>query len=111
MKQWCFAQSTPPTPGVFDNSTTEPIPASGSSVASSSDGERDLADEVLSPAVENHYTWWVGAGNTESSRPAVGNGWFNWSGGELLFPCIEHVLIFPSDINASIPRAAGVGVI
>lgn len=111
VKQWCFAQSTPPTPGVFDNSPVVSLdvnPVSGSS-SSSSDGERDLADEILSPAVENHYSWWVGSGSAETSRGA-GGGWF-WSGGESFVDflpsrnsslCLDH--------NPRLPQPAGVGV-
>jgi hypothetical protein len=97
VKQWCFAQSTPPTPGVVDTPSLlklDVTPVVEEVGVISIDSERDLAAEVMSPKTENPYSWWIGAGIDESSRPGNGGGWFNWS----------------ADHHARIPRAATIGV-
>jgi len=102
VKQWCFAQSTPPTPGVVDTPSllkldvspvVEEVVGSGVGITSFDD-ERDLVAEVMSPKTENPYSWWIGAGIDENNRPGNGGGWFNWS----------------ADHHGHIPRATTIGV-
>lgn len=102
VKQWCFAQSTPPTPGVVDTPSLhkldvtpviEEVAGPGVGITSF-DNELDLVAEVMSPKTENPYSWWIGTGIDENNRSGSGGGWFNWS----------------TDHHARIPRAATIGV-
>ena len=61
VKQWCFAQSSPPTPGVFSRGGGSPV-------------EDDAPAPVASPQDEKEPSpgptaWWMGNGT----------GWFNWT--------------------------------
>ena len=65
VKQWCFAQSSPPTPGVFSRGGDSPVddkPPSPSVVPPQEKTEPPSASSA----------WWAGSGTGTG-------GWFNWT--------------------------------
>ncbi|KAF9647457.1 hypothetical protein BDM02DRAFT_3187974 [Thelephora ganbajun] len=64
VKQWCFAQSSPPTPGVFSRGKGSPV-------------EEDVPIATVVPQEKTEPSssataWWIGKGTGAS-------GWFNWT--------------------------------
>lgn len=64
MKQWCFAQSSPPTPGVFSR-------GKGSPVEEEVPIPQTDAQEGVEPP-SGATSWWMGTGGGTG-------GWFNWT--------------------------------
>jgi hypothetical protein len=67
VKQWCFAQSSPPTPGVFSRGNSSPVE---DDPPASQPAPQEKAEQSSTPTA-----WWVGAGTKTS-------GWFNWTTSE-----------------------------
>ena len=66
VKQWCFAQSTPPTPGVFSR-------GHGSPVEEDVPVPKAIIEEKIEPS-PGATAWWMGNGTGTG-------GWFNWTSG------------------------------
>ncbi|KAF9778241.1 putative phosphatase regulatory subunit-domain-containing protein [Thelephora terrestris] len=65
VKQWCFAQSSPPTPGVFSR-------GNGSPVEDEPPAAKVSPPEKEKEASSGPAAWWTGNGTGTS-------GWFNWT--------------------------------
>jgi hypothetical protein len=64
VKQWCFAQSSPPTPGVFSRENSSQV---------EDDAQTPMAvpQEKTEPS-SGPTSWWMGNGTGPG-------GWFNWT--------------------------------
>ena len=65
VKQWCFAHSSPPTPGVFSRGR-------GSPVEDDAPTPKVVVQEKATEPVSGPTAWWAGNG-------AGTGGWFNWT--------------------------------
>jgi len=64
VKQWCFAQSSPPTPGVFSRGRASPVEEDDSP-------PKAVPQEKAEPS-RGPTAWWMGSGTGTG-------GWFNWT--------------------------------
>lgn len=63
VKQWCFAQSSPPTPGVFSRGKGSPVEDEPPALK--------VSPQEKEPS-SGPAAWWTGNGTGTS-------GWFNWT--------------------------------
>jgi len=64
VKQWCFAQSSPPTPGVFSRGNGSPV--------EEEEPTPNVDPQEKPEASSGSTSWWMGNGTGPG-------GWFNWT--------------------------------
>jgi len=64
VKQWCFAQSSPPTPGVFSRGSGSPV--------EEEDSTAKVPPQEKTEPQSGTTSWWMGSVTGT-------NGWFNWT--------------------------------
>jgi hypothetical protein len=96
VRQWCFAEGSPPTPSVFDgpivdSDATPPTGDFRGVVSAGSPGndnnkEKSPMYNPHSPPSEKGYAWWISGGRISYAKSDNVDGLFAWSGGELPLP-------------------------